>query len=118
MKTIKDFFENEVKWHFRKEEEGLIPILQEVIGEERSVIDKTLASHQEFRQMYKQFLHSMDSFEKLLKLIDRMMVFLETHALWEDSTLFPIANKLLNKDQMNNVILKIMEIEREQRSSG
>ena len=112
------FFETELIWHFRKEE-VILSILQEVGDEAKTISNHILTEHREFREMHSQFKRLAQNLRvaglnEFLNLCEMMMQFIENHAFKEDTSLFPLVNRVLSKEQMDEAFAKIVDIEKEQ----
>lgn len=115
---IDNFFQNETKWHVRKES-VILSLLEKKGSKEQSIVSGVYSEHTQIREMYSEFEDLLANLRKagldeLLNLIEKMMQMVETHALREDAVLLPLANQVLNKKEMDEAIAKIRSIEQQQ----
>lgn len=82
-------FEHELEPHFRKEEQGLLPILRS--AGEHALVERTLQEHKEMRDM----VHEADPED-----LPRFAQLLSDHIRFEEKTLFEVAQRRLSADQL------------------
>lgn len=115
---IENFFENETKWHVRKES-IFLTLLEKKGPKEERIVAETYSEHTQIRAVYGEFEDLLVNlreagFEKFLNLIEKMTEMIEAHAQKEDVVLLPLANQVLTKEELDEALDKIRTIEKQQ----
>ena len=123
LRTVTDlleFFDGELRVHFRHEEEALFPALEQVIGRE-GPIAVMLAEHQSFWESIEDLRRKVDELTggerreervRTTRLVARTVAdFLRDHIGKEDMILFPIAEEELTHQKLEEIALMMRAIE-------
>lgn len=86
------FFQNNLKKHFRLEEDFVFPVL----GKDHELIKKAISEHKKLEDLFTAEIDIPDS----LRLIEEM---LENHIRFEERVLFNEVEKVATPDQMNMI---------------
>jgi len=97
------FLEGELAFHFRREEEGLLPLLEEKIGRDGPVANM-LQEHREIREVVEQLRrlasrlpHNGTLAPEADRAVGSLVKLLQAHIDKEDAVLFPVAQAALGE---------------------
>lgn len=109
---VVDFFDKDLKLHFRREEEVLFPALKKPIGRDKSPIPLLLKEHEEVWHYYDQLKEKLVELEKngsepnsaitgrVEDIVHHIGSLLPAHIKKENESLFPLAKGLLTSQEL------------------
>jgi len=130
LRDLANGLEREMPPHFRKEEEGLFPILAEYIGSEHGLIEALRHEHAEIRSTFfpwkKRFFRFCEEIgpidEALRKgVVDaglRIVSLIRLHIYKENHVLFKISEASLTKEEKREVVVRMRGIMEEMRNGN
>lgn len=116
------FFDNELKVHFRHEEEILFPYLARVIGREGPIV-AMLDEHQTLWRTWDAFQEKLNELrssgtdatgkqvQTVREIANHIVGFLRSHIQKEDGVLLPLAEEALDPTSMKEVVAMIRAVE-------
>ncbi|MDP2729548.1 MAG: hemerythrin domain-containing protein [Dehalococcoidales bacterium] len=119
---VLDFFDKDLKLHFRREEEILFPALEKHIGQDKSPTTLLLKEHEEVWNTYDQLKEKLEGLqgngsepdtattggvEEVIRCIDSLLT---EHIKRENESLFPLAAKLLNSEELETTKQKLRKL--------
>ncbi|MBI2909400.1 MAG: hemerythrin domain-containing protein [Chloroflexi bacterium] len=115
------FFEGELRLHFRQEEEALFPALEKVVGRQ-GVIMAMLAEHQSLWRAVDALYEKVDELKAAddRRKVARNIGLVAEHIVWllrshidkENSMLFPLAERSLSARELDQISEQLSAIER------
>lgn len=130
LRNLANNLEREMPPHFRKEEEGLFPILAEYIGSEHGLIEALRHEHAEIRSTFlpwkKRFFRFCEEIgpidEALRKgVVDaglRIVSLIRLHIYKENDVLFKISEASLTKEEKREVVVRMQGIMKTMRNGN
>lgn len=124
IEDVAGYIDREMSTHHRKEEEGLFPLLANVLDENLH-LDSRVADHEDLRIMNGKFKQALDDCRnalpddghfaaQMLKGYGLYIVHLVLeHLLKEDQILFLIADRYLSDEQHDAILQRFLEIDAE-----
>jgi len=118
LRGVAEFFRNEFKSHFVKEEDALFPPLGKVVGVEGGPIGQMLYEHKLILDTAEKFETAAGRYDEDLVPVDAVAPaaqslsdMLKEHIYKEDECLFPMAQRGLNPGEFQRIDAKLAEIE-------
>ena len=105
---VREFFRQNLKRHFKAEEEVLFPFLRGVVPQSHSLIDELLREHEQIRR----WVRELEAEKNLAKLIFDVGDLLERHIRREERELFLLFEKHVTQEEAERAkgeIEKILE---------
>ncbi len=116
LRQVLDFFDNELRLHFRCEEETLFPVLEKHIGKEGSPTRLLRSEHAQLWPLYDKLKNKLEAFQKdgrqpakatgIYKIGNRIVGLLREHIEKENTSLLPIARSLLGEKELEEISQK------------
>ncbi len=116
LRQVLEFFDSELRLHFRLEEETLFPILERHMGKEGSPTRLLLAEHAQLWPLYDKLKDEVGEFQKddsepskateIYKIGNRIVGLLRGHIEKENTSLLPIARSLLGEKELAEISSK------------
>lgn len=115
LKQVLQFFDDELSGHFRREEEGLFPILERHLGKEKSPAAAMLGEHREIRQKLGELKEKAQGFlakgdnippeeaDGLDRVASDVIRLLRSHIDKENTMLLPLATATLGAEELSEV---------------
>ncbi len=115
LSQVLDFFDNELRLHFRREEQGLFPILEKHIGREGSPTQLLVTEHAQLRQWLDRLNGKTGEFQKghgqdraiaateIYEIGSHTAGLLRGHIDKESASLLPIARSLLGEEDLAEI---------------
>lgn len=100
-----EFYNKELKKHFKKEEEILLPVCK---GKDENLdeqLNKMTADHKEIKKLFSEMKKKTD-----VKLMDTTGEKLGEHIRFEERKLFPLIQKILNQKELELIGKELSEI--------
>ncbi len=115
---VLEFFDKELKLHFRREEEVLFPILEKHMGRKGSPTQLLLAEHAELWQWHERLKGKLAELQKdgsahlpvaaagVYEVGSHITRLLKEHIQKENETLLPLAKGLLGQEELDEIVRK------------
>lgn len=123
LRKIIEFFEKDVKLHFRREEEVLFPALEKHTGTEKSPAKMLLGEHEEWRELFERLKVTAVRLESAAggdsealsmeaqEINGKIEHLLREHIRKENDSLLPLARSLLSEDEIEEISRKWRALE-------
>ena len=116
LNEITAFIDKDLEVHFKKEEDGLFPVLGKYIGTETGPIHVMLLEHKQSREISSEFkskikdYQSTKEFDSILNDGFAFFKLLSEHIDKEEQILFNMADMQLSKEEKHEIMQKFLNI--------
>jgi iron-sulfur cluster repair protein YtfE (RIC family) len=101
----KNFYENDLKYHFYEEEKILYPSIKNKNKELEKLFKEIFREHSEITSL----IYSLTSSDKQEEILNKLGLLLESHIRKEERKLFPAVQKFLTLDELDGLNEKISD---------
>jgi len=115
-KRVTEFHKEELRAHFRAEEDALFPVMREHVPESGHIIDGLLGQHREIERMVEE-LEGADE-PRLSGILEAFGVLLDRHIRIEEREFFPLFEQSLPAETMRRVGEEIERIHLQHHRKG
>lgn len=112
-KRVKEFHDEELRAHFKAEEDALFPVMREHVPESGHIINGLLDQHREIERMVEE-LDGADE-QGVSERLEALGVLLDRHIRIEERDLFPLFEQSVSGETMRRVGEEIERIHQQHR---
>ena len=105
-------FANDTLLHFKKEEDELFPLFEEITGSSDGPTNVMRYEHEQVRGLFGKMAEAIEEQDrdKYLSLSESMMILLQQHNMKEEQMLYAMCDRVISPDKKSEVIEKMEAI--------
>ena len=105
-------FANDTLLHFKKEEEELFPLFEEITGSKEGPTQVMRYEHEQVRGLFGKMAKAVEKKDKdtYLSLSESMMILLQQHNMKEEQMLYAMCDRVIAPDKKSELIEKMEAI--------